>query len=54
MRFGTGKVDFASGIAAARKQGVNCFVAECWYDGAEDWRGSIQEVNRFVRRCFRQ
>lgn len=52
MRFGTGKVDFASGIAAARKQGVNYFVAECWYDGAADWRGSIQEVNRFVRGCF--
>ena len=38
---------------AARAQGVNYFVAECWYDGAEDWRGSIQEVNRFVRGCFR-
>lgn len=53
MRFGTGEVQFVPGIAAARAQGVNYFVAECWYDGAEDWRGSIQEVNRFVRGCFR-
>lgn len=52
MKFGIGNVDFVHGIAKAREMGVNYFVAECWYDGAKDWRGSIEEVNRFVRGCF--
>ncbi|MBE5765595.1 MAG: L-ribulose-5-phosphate 3-epimerase [Clostridiales bacterium] len=52
MRFGTGRVEFVSGIAKARSLGVNCFVAECWYDGTEDWQGSIREVNDFVRAQF--
>ena len=52
MRFGTGKVDFAAGIRKALAMGVRLFVAECWHDGAEDWRNSLQEVNRFVRGMF--
>lgn len=52
LRFGAGKVDFPPAIAKAREVGVSCFVAECWYDGAENWRGAIEEVNRFVRGCF--
>lgn len=52
MRFGTGKVDFAAGIKKALELGVRLFVAECWHDGAEDWRASLREVNRFVRGMF--
>lgn len=53
MRFGQGKVDFAGGVARARAQGVNYFVAECWYHGEPDWRTSIEEANRFLRGFFK-
>ena len=52
MHFGDGKVDFPPALAKAREVGVSYFVAECWHDGAENWRGAIEEVNRFVRGCF--
>lgn len=53
MRFGQGKVDFAGGVARARAQGVNYFVAECWYHGEPDWQDSIGEANRFLRGFFK-
>ena len=54
MRFGTGQVDFAQGIRRALDAGVRMFVAECWHDGRDDWRGAIREVNNFVRERFAQ
>jgi L-ribulose-5-phosphate 3-epimerase len=50
MRFGTGHVDFQTGIRAAREIGVRLFVAECWHDGRADWRGALREVKSFLRR----
>jgi len=52
MDFGTGRVDFVSGIRAALIAGVRLFVAECWADGREDWPGKIRTVNRFLRERF--
>ena len=49
MHFGTGKVDFVPGIRKALDIGVRLFVAECWHDGCEDWKGQIRSVNDFVR-----
>lgn len=49
MRFGTGAVDFAPGIQKALSLGVNLFVAECWYDGMEDWQAGLRDINGFVR-----
>ena len=54
MRFGTGQVDFAQGIRQALDAGVRMFVAECWHDGRDDWRGAIREVNNFIRERFEQ
>lgn len=49
MRFGSGQVDFVTGIRKALALGVRLFVAECWDDGREDWETGIAEVGRFVR-----
>jgi len=52
MDFGTGRVDFVSGIHAALIAGVRLFAAECWDDGREDWQGKIRSVSRFLRERF--
>lgn len=52
MRFGTGHVDFPKGIRAGREIGVRLFVAECWHDGREDWRGALREVSSFMHGFF--
>lgn len=52
MDFGTGRVDFVSGIQAALIAGVHLFAAECWDDGREDWQGKIRFVSRFLRERF--
>jgi len=52
LRFGEGRVDFASGIREARAQGVGLFVAECWHDGRADWRGGLRDISDFVRARF--
>lgn len=49
MHFGEGKVDFVPGIQKAVDLGVRLFVAECWHDGCEDWKGQIRSVHDFVR-----
>lgn len=49
MRFGTGKVDFVPGIRKALELGVRQFVAECWYDGDENWKELLKSINAFVR-----
>lgn len=54
MRFGSGRVDFVSGIRSALDHGIRRFVAECWHDGCEDWKQRIRETNEFVRGKFRE
>ena len=46
--YGTGHVDFAAGIAAARDLGVTRFVGEFWDDG-KDWLGQVERANMFLR-----
>lgn len=52
LQFGEGRVDIAGGVALARRQGVRCFVAECWHLGEEDWKGILRRANGFIRRQF--
>lgn len=49
MRFGTGQVDFASGIRSAIDAGVRMFTAECWHDGGDDWREVLRAISRLLR-----
>ena len=52
MDFGTGRVDFVSGIRQALDCGVRLFTAEFWHDGSEDWRGRLKRTNDFIRARF--
>ena len=52
MDFGTGRVDFVSGIRTALDIGVRMFAAEFWHDGSADWKDRLQRSNRFVRDRF--
>ena len=52
MDFGTGRVDFVSGIRQAMAIGIRLFTAEFWHDGSEDWRGRLSRTNRFLREQF--
>ena len=52
MRFGEGRVDFVSGIRAALRAGVRCFVAEYWHQDGSDFMEQIREINRFLRERF--
>jgi len=45
--YGTGHVDFAAGIRAARALGVRRFVGEFWDNG--DWRAQIDRAQTFLR-----
>ena len=54
MEFGTGKVDFVSGISKAYKVGVRQYVAECWHNGCEEWDKRLAGINKFVRTAFDQ
>lgn len=47
--FGTGHVDFASGIATAWDCGVRRFVTEMWDVGEEDWRAEIRSAVALLR-----
>lgn len=49
MDFGTGRVDFVSGVRAAMSIGVDLFTAEFWHDGRENWQARIRGVNDFLR-----
>ena len=48
LDFGTGHVDFAAGIRAARALGVGLFVAELWHDGRPDWQKRLRDVRAFI------
>ena len=52
LHFGEGRCDFVGGIRKAMEVGVRMYVAECWHDGCENWRGAIAGVNNFVREKF--
>lgn len=47
--FGTGHVDFESGIRTAWECGVRRFVTEFWYVGAEDWRADLMQACGMMR-----
>lgn len=49
MKFGTGRVDFASAIKAFRKAGVRKFTAEFWYDGKDDFENQLKIANDYLR-----
>lgn len=50
--FGQGHVDFARLAREAWRLGVRRYVAECWDDGAPNWRETLASVNRFVRAAI--
>lgn len=52
MDFGTGSVDFDTGIRQALDIGVRLFVAEFWHDGRKEWQERLGIVNRFLRERF--
>lgn len=50
--FGTGHVDFATGIAQAWSLGIRRYVMEMWYVGNDSWEGDIQAANRMMTRIL--
>ena len=52
MDFGTGRVDFVSGIREALSIGVRLFAAEFWHDGTPDWQNRLRSANAFIRDRF--
>lgn len=47
--FGTGHVDFETGIRKALELGVRMFVGEFWYTGEPRWKEELAFANRFLR-----
>jgi L-ribulose-5-phosphate 3-epimerase len=54
MRFGEGKVDFLSGIKAARALGVRLFVTEAWDQGESDWFEQICRIREFAHMALEE
>lgn len=52
MDFGTGRVDFVSGIRQARACGIHLFVAEFWHDGRAEWKERLRVSCDFLRGRF--
>lgn len=52
MDFGTGRVDFVSGIRAALRCGVRLFNAEFWHDGRAAWRDQVKDAADFLHQQF--
>ena len=52
MDFGTGRVDFISGIRDAYACGVRLFTAEFWHDGCVNWQERLKNTHRFLREKF--
>ncbi|MDR0657153.1 MAG: TIM barrel protein, partial [Treponema sp.] len=50
--YGTGHVDFTAAAASALRLGVRLFVGEFWHTGAENWRETLAENNRFLRKIL--
>ena len=49
VSFGTGHVDFETGIRKALELGVRMFVGEFWYTGEPHWKEELEFANRFLR-----
>lgn len=47
--YGSGHVDFATVIRCAWQMGVRRYMAEFWYDGAENWRAALRQNGTFLR-----
>ena len=52
MDFGTGCVDFPSGIRTAYETGVRQFVTEFWHNGTENWEDRLVSVRGFADTQF--
>ena len=52
MDFGTGRVDFVSGIRQAQACGIHLFVAEFWHDGRAEWKKRLRASCNFLRDRF--
>jgi predicted hexulose-6-phosphate isomerase len=50
--YGAGHVDFTAAAKTAFRLGVRLFVGEFWYTGAENWRETLGENSRFLRRAL--
>ena len=50
--YGTGQVDFPSGIAQFYRQGVRRYVAEFWYTGEKNWKEILADNRRFLDQQF--
>lgn len=50
--FGSGHVDFKSVIKKSIDLGVRKFVAEFWYCGEENWKGTIKDARTFMDKNF--
>ncbi|MHB1454386.1 MAG: L-ribulose-5-phosphate 3-epimerase [Saccharofermentanales bacterium] len=48
IEYGTGHVDFESGISAAMACGVRLFVGEFWYMGNNDWQETLKASHEFL------
>ncbi len=52
--FGTGHVDFVSGIKTAWNAGVRKFVTEFWYVGSPTWKDDLCSANHMMREILDQ
>jgi len=52
MDFGTGAVDFPTGIRKAYEVGVRQYVTEFWHDGSENWQERLRSVRTFADEQF--
>jgi predicted hexulose-6-phosphate isomerase len=50
--YGTGHVDFQSGVKTVMEMGVRIFLAEMWYTGNKDWEYQLRFANQFIRSKF--
>lgn len=50
--YGTGHVDFQSGVKTVMEMGVRIFLAEMWYIGNKDWEYQLRFANQFIRSKF--
>jgi L-ribulose-5-phosphate 3-epimerase len=49
IAYGTGHVDFESGIKTVSEMGVRLFVGEFWYVGNDDWPYQLKFAHDFLR-----
>jgi L-ribulose-5-phosphate 3-epimerase UlaE len=52
LPYGEGHVDFSGAAKTARRLGVRLFVGEFWYTGGENWRETLEDSGRFLRKLL--